>query len=91
MSYPDIADRLDDGTADIAGILDLAAARHAAGRSMRGLPKPAGDDLPEDGYWSLQRRTLQDGTRATYLAWRWREHNRLKARNLGRIDDGRPA
>lgn len=85
MTYPDLSDRADDHTAPVAGILDLARELHAAGRHVRGLPRPAG--LEPGGYYSVQRRTLRDGTHASYLAWRWREGNRLRAANLGRIDD----
>lgn len=78
MCYPE--DRNDDHTAPVAGILDLARER----KSPRGLPRPAG--LEPGGWYSVQKRTLRDGTSASYLTWRWCDGHRLRAVSLGRID-----
>jgi hypothetical protein len=85
VCYPDIVYRIDGRGSPLAAILTEARARYAAGRSMRGLPRPAGYE--ETGYYSEQHRELSDGTTAAYLAWRWRDRGRLRGVNLGRIDD----
>lgn len=80
MCYPDPVDR----TADLAGILAAARERHAAGKSPRGLPRPAG--LEPGGWWHASRHALADGTVATYLTWRWRDRNSVRSRAVGRLD-----
>lgn len=68
-------------------VLELARERHAAGESMRGLPRPAA--LPSGGWYSVQVRKLKTGGELVpYLMWRWRdpETDRQKAHSLGRLN-----
>lgn len=65
-------------------ILTEARDRYAAGQGVRGLLRPNG--APEGAWFAVQRRILADGTQAAYLALRWQDGERIKARYLGRLN-----
>jgi hypothetical protein len=65
-------------------ILAEARERYAAGAGVRGLLRPNG--APEGAWFAVQRRILADGTQAAYLALRWQDGDRIKARYLGRLN-----
>ncbi len=65
-------------------ILAEARDRYAAGQGVRGLLRPNG--APDGAWFAVQRRILADGTQAAYLALRWQDGERIKARNLGRLN-----
>ncbi len=65
-------------------ILAEARERYAAGAGVRGLMRPNG--APEGAWFAVQRRILVDGTQAAYLALRWQDGDRIKARYLGRLN-----
>ena len=69
-------------TAEIGEIIEQAR----GARTLRGLPRPAG--LPAGGWYSLQRRILRGGQKATYLMYRWRDPDSDKgsAKSLGRLN-----
>lgn len=65
-------------------ILAEARERYAAGQGVRGLLRP--NDAPDGAWFAVQRRVLADGTQAAYLALRWQDGERIKARYLGRLN-----
>jgi|GEM_PF-6377203 len=65
-------------------ILAEARGRYAAGQGVRGLMRP--NDAPDGAWFAVQRRGLADGTQAAYLALRWQDGDRIRARYLGRLN-----
>ena len=69
-------------TAEIAKVVVKACGAH----TLLGLTRPP--VLPASGWYSLQRRILRGGEKATYLMYRWRDPDSDKgnAKSLGRLN-----